>query len=943
MGKYDYLKSYERQIETIVIIISGIYIMTELILGYQNNWNPWGQFVVFLLGMAALILYIGKYKTYELRAHVTCFSVQIMLMVYGIEADDFYLILSLFVSLCMLMGLYGRPKIMIHAFIAYTGLVYYFIFIDKSLVWGSYSSDWGMVTRILQGYLTLFLVIYIVYRYEYSQASMLEMIDALRKSEREKDDFLANVSHEIRTPINTICGISEIMLKNEVPADMKEDVLNIQSAGRNLMSVVGDILDYSELQEGDFEIIEENYYVTSTIYDVINMSMAKKSEKQLELIVDCDGSMPSILCGDEQKIRRVIMNIVNNAIEFTNAGCVSISFGYRKEEYGINLIITVRDTGIGMSKENVENLFKKFSQADMGRTRKKGGVGLGLAISQTIVNRMGGFITVKSELEKGSEFRIVIPQKVAEESPIVEIQDKETINAAVYINMEQFRYGSIRDEYGSIIQNMIEQLGVNCHVCRNLMELKRWDKRENFNQIFISYQEYQEDPIYFDRMAKKQNVYIILDHYDDTKIQNKNLIKIYKPFFILSIVTAIRNAMQEQKKNVDVENHQLYAPEAHVLVIDDNRMNIRVVEGLMREYGVKVSYALSGQEGINMLESKAYDLILLDHMMPEMDGIETFQHIRHKSDSYYKEIPIIALTANAIAGAREMFMKEGFNDFLAKPVESSVLARVLKRHIPIEKQISKTEDMLFEERAAKLSKVNRTSNAVENTHASMAEKNTINSQKNADEEQTTAVSQNGELVIGDLDISKGIMYCGNQDNYLEILASQRDSGKEILGQAEDFYQKEDWKNYVIVVHGIKSSMMSIGAVKLSEMAKGLEFAGKGEDYDYIHNEHGAMVVEFQRVMDILKNSPYLAASDEAEADSTKPVISEEEFAQKLVELENATYEFDEKKVIPILNDLSQFAYGSKDLEKELKPVYKKVEMCDFMSAYEAVAKIKEKA
>ena len=140
---------------------------------------------------------------------------------------------------------------------------------------------------------------------------MLEMIDALRKSEREKDDFLANVSHEIRTPINTICGISEIMLKNNVPDEMKEDMLNIQSAGRNLMSVVGDILDYSELQEGEFEILQENYYISSTIYDVINMSVAKKLEKTLELIVDCDTDMPSILIGDEQKIRRVIMNLVN--------------------------------------------------------------------------------------------------------------------------------------------------------------------------------------------------------------------------------------------------------------------------------------------------------------------------------------------------------------------------------------------------------------------------------------------------------------------------------------------------------------------------------------------------------------------------------------------------------------------------------------------------------
>ena len=322
MGKNDYQKSYSRQIESIVVAICAVYCFTELVLGYRNGWNPWGQVAVLGGMLCTWVFFFGKYATYEIRAHVTSLTSQIIIVVYGIEAGDFYLILSLFVSLCILLGLYGVTSAMIYPVISYNLVVFYYVFIAKTLVWGSYSSDLGMVTRVLQGYLVLFIVIYLVYRYKTTQESMLEMIDALRKSEREKDDFLANVSHEIRTPINTICGISEIMLKNGVPDEMKEDILNIQSAGRNLMIVVGDILDYSELQEGDFELVEENYYISSTIYDVINMTMAKKSEKNLELIVDCDANIPSVLIGDEQKIRRVIMNIVNNAIEFTNEGCV---------------------------------------------------------------------------------------------------------------------------------------------------------------------------------------------------------------------------------------------------------------------------------------------------------------------------------------------------------------------------------------------------------------------------------------------------------------------------------------------------------------------------------------------------------------------------------------------------------------------------------------------
>lgn len=903
MGKDGYMKSYERQIESIVIIITSIYCFTELILGYKNSWNLLGQAAVLAGLLISWMFFFGKYKTYEIRAHVTCFTSQIVILVYGVECGDFYLILSLFISLCILLGLYGVPKSMIYPFMAYSYLVWHYIFIEKQLIWGAYTSEIGMVTRILQGYLTLFLVVYLVYRYKVSQERMLEMIDALRKSEREKDDFLANVSHEIRTPINTICGISEIMLKNDVPIEMKEDILNIQSAGRNLMSVVGDILDYSELQEGEFEIIEENYYISSTIYDIINMSMAKKSEKNLEFIVDCDANMPSVLTGDEQKIRRVIMNLVNNAIEFTSEGCVAVYFGFRREEYGVNLIVTISDTGIGMSKESVENLFKKFSQADMGRTRKKGGVGLGLAIAQTLVNRMGGFITVKSELGKGSEFRIVIPQKIYDEKPIVEFTEKADVSAAVYINMEQFTHPYIRERYTNMISRMVEQLNVKCHVCRNLQELKRLEKREGFGEIFISFMEYQEDPLYFERLARRNTVYIILEHFEDAKIQNKRLVKIYKPFFVLSIVSALRNVLQEDgKPYVDVENHRLYVPDAQVLIVDDNQMNIRVVEGLMRSYGVQVSYALSGQEGIEMLESKKYDIVFLDHMMPGMDGIETFHHIRRKHDSYFKEVPIIALTANAIAGAREMFIKEGFNDFLAKPVESSVLQRILKKYIPKDKQKSLDEEFMIEE---------------------------INNEN----------SEN--LVIGDLDIDKGIMYCGNKENYLEILTSQRDSGLDILQQVQVTYEKEDWKNYVILVHGIKSAMMSIGAVNLSEMAKGLEIAGKAEDYEYIHKNHLSMTVEYKRIMKVLDECNYLERKAEVETPENKPELSITEFEARLVELENVLYEFDAGKVLPILDTLKEYTYSGMDLEQELKPVYKKVEMYDFMSAFETVVKIKE--
>ena len=932
MGKHDYQKSYSRQIECIVLVTSAIYSITAIILGKDQGWNQWGQAAIIVSMIVSWIYFFGQYKTYEVRAYITASLSQVTVFAYAVAVDDFYSVISVFISLCILLGLYGITKVMLCPFLAYCIILIYYIFIDKSLVWGSYSSDLGMVTRILQGYLVMFVVVYLVYRYKVTQESMLEMIEALKKSEREKDDFLANVSHEIRTPINTICGISEIMLKNGVPGELQEDILNIQSAGRNLMIVVGDILDYSELQEGEFELVEENYYISSTIYDVINMTMAKKSEKQLELIVDCDADMPSVLIGDEQKIRRVIMNLVNNAIEFTNEGCVSLHFGYRKEAYGINLIISVKDTGIGMTKENVEKLFRKFSQVDMGRSRKKGGVGLGLAIAQAIINKMGGFITVKSEVGKGSEFRIVIPQRVYDDKPLAEIPNKTEINAAVYVNMEQFAYTALRDEYSNNIKHIVEQSGAKVRVFRNLTELKRWVKREDYNLVFISFAEYQEDPVFFDNLSVQTKLNMILDHYDDIKVQNKLIGKIYKPFFVLSIVTAIKNQLLEENEvSVVNEDHQLYAPDANILVIDDNRMNIRVVEGLLEEYGVKVSYALSGREGILMLESKTYDLVFLDHMMPEMDGVETLHSIRRKQDPYFKEVPIVALTANAIAGTREMLIKEGFDDFLSKPVESSVLQRALKRHIPIEKQ-KVIED--YKKRAKEETPLINTEEILEKREK--VQKVTIQ------EDQVKKKAELETFVVGDLEIQKGLLYCGNQKNYIQILKSHRDGGEENMEQVQSLFEKEDWKNYTITVHGIKSSMMSIGAVKLSEMAKALELAGKGDDLDYIRANHDPMLAEYRRVMQMLNECPHLGVK-ETNADVTeKPAIEESHFTELLNDMENAMYDLNDGEMKRILDALSEFSYGGKDLQKELQPVYKKVEMSDLMSAYDTIVKLKEK-
>jgi CheY-like chemotaxis protein len=368
----------------------------------------------------------------------------------------------------------------------------------------------------------------------------------------------------------------------------------------------------------------------------------------------------------------------------------------------------------------------------------------------------------------------------------------------------------------------------------------------------------------------------------------------------------------EDKKKVNDRSHKqsFIAPEAKILIVDDNLMNIRVVQGLLGQYKIRSTPALSGVEALERIESKDFDLVLMDHMMPEMDGIEAFHRIREKGGSYYTKVPVIALTANAIAGAREMFLEEGFQDFVEKPVDHSALERVLRRNLPEDKI------RLLEE-------------------APEAAKKEV--------ERADRHAQQGNFVIGDLDVESGQMYCGGRDAYLEILKEYAKKGAANWEALEIFYEQQDWSDYTIAVHAVKSSMLAIGAKYLSEQAKQLEFAGKENNLTYIRENHAQMIAEYERVIGEITNSGYIDLETEPQIPKEQmPELSDEMFEEKAIELEDAMYDFDGERMKTIVRELSGYTYHGASLREELSGVYHKIEMSDYMAAVEVVLKRKDK-
>ena len=915
MGNRNETGNNPRKVERLILIIYSIYSASMIVMSAARGWESWIGF--FLLAALAFswIIYISRYKDHMVRARYIAAMTQVSLFLYAHQAEDIAGGLPIFIAFVVFLGLFECLDVIYITMFSATMLFFYHGVIAETIPWST-SRDVLLAAAQVGNVVTVEIAVWIwVKKRNESSAHMQKIIDDLQAAESSKDEFLANVSHEIRTPINTICGMSEIVLREELPYTIKENVLNIQTAGRNLMSVVSDILDFSELQSGKMELQEEAYNITSTINDIINMSLARKSEKKIELIVDCDANIPSVLLGDEKKLRRVILNLVDNAIKFTEAGGVSINVSFRREKYGINLLVVVKDTGIGISEEDLEKMFTGFNQVDSSTSRVEGGVGLGLAISHALVKKMGGVITIKSKPGKGTTVKFVVPQKVLDETPIASLHDRINVNVATYIDMEQFDMMEIRDEYTTMITHIVEQLRGKCHVCRNLSELQRRSEKENFTHVFTNFAEYSRYTTYFDELAEKTHVIVVLEHSEEKYINNPKLLKIYKPFYILSIVSVL-NGIESGMKAEQLGNAEKFTTrDVHVLVVDDNQMNLRVAEGLLGNYNIRVSTANSGREALEKITEANYDFVFMDHMMPEMDGVETMHRIRQKVGTYYKHVPIIALTANAVAGTREQLLAEGFNDFLEKPIERSVLERVLKRNLDEEKIVKREMR--------------------ENQEGSS---------------QSTLLEQ---LALEGLDVKRGALYCGGSEQYIQLLRGHCMEWTENVMKLQKIFAAKDWKNYTIEVHGIKGAMSSLGANDVSEKARQLELAGKESRIDYILENHQELTHAYQKLFTRLSNNPNLCAErkkpeenrgkqDKQEAIRETIPLSAEEFERLLEKLEDATYDLNGAAMLQILDELQKYSFAGEELFETVQQAKRKVSASDYLSAMELLTRKKAK-
>ena len=531
-----------------------------------------------------------------------------------------------------------------------------------------------------------FMCMMIQYRIWCYQRQQRELLLKAEEASHAKSDFLANMSHEIRTPMNAIMGMCELVLNEKnLSEEVRDNCNNIHLSGRNLLGIINDLLDFSKIESGKMDLICDSYQVSSMLNDIINMAMARKGNKAIELMVDCDPRIPEQLYGDEIRIRQVIINLLTNAIKFTHEGGVLFQIRSRKESYGVNLIFTIRDSGIGIKEENMDKIFQSFSQVDTKKNRSIEGTGHGVAISNQILRKMGVLINVTSKYGEGTEFTVVIPQKVVEEKPMIEVQRAGNQNCLCYIRIDKFTHPFVKETYRELMKHIGENLGIRYCICPTLAETKKeLASGSDYGHLFLGREEYRASKKFFDRLSQQIHITVVQERMDYEPLA-KNMRNVYKPFYVLSIGNVINGErLSFNPGNKETSEKRFTAPGAKILVVDDNAMNLKVAIGLLKPYHMTIMTAESGPQAIEMVKSKEYHIVFMDHMMPGMDGVEALHIIREFSEDYFKELPVVALTANAISGAREMFLSEGFQDFVTKPIEMKAMERTLRQWLPEE-------------------------------------------------------------------------------------------------------------------------------------------------------------------------------------------------------------------------------------------------------------------
>lgn len=621
---------------------------------------------------------------------------------------------------------------------------------------------------------------------------LMELREAAEKANRTKSMFLANTSHEIRTPMNSIIGFTNLALEEDNSEATNEYLNYIKNSGETLLHIINDILDLSKLEAGKFEIVEYDYSTDKLFAELEEIISPQAKAKNLKFKQDISSDIPKSLHGDYIRIKEILVNLLSNAVKYTKHGSVILSVRVNAvHDEDVELEIHVVDTGIGIKKEALHNIFDSFERSDREKNHDIEGTGLGLSIAKSLTSMMNGELSVSSEYGVGSDF-------------VLKLTQKRSVDTEILVREEK-----------------VESYSVTSSTVTN----------RTFKVNGIS-----------------------------------------------------------------------------VLIVDDNDVNLKVEKKIMEKYGMEVDTAISGEECMEYLTKKKYNLIFMDHMMPGMDGVDTLKTIREHKE--YNDIPVVLVTANAIVGVEKEMLQFGFDGYISKPIAITVLEKELKKILPhesIEFEPQKRDSYEYEG----------------NTENLISVKYILE-----------------QLLPFGVDIDRGINYCGDSNVYKEVLEIAAKGYPEKVSLLDEYLKNDDIKNYTILVHSLKSSCANIGATAVSEQAKKLEFAGKNDDVKYITDNAEKFKQDYIFVMKNIID--VLGISMEEPRDDFGLIhekISDEEWAKYIDLIIFHLGELDDESASRVVAEMLMYELSDREVDILLN-LKTKIDNYDFEKAKEMINSIK---
>ena len=822
-----------------MLMITMIFLTVMLVfLNRLLGWEVWMVPVLIAGAFLCIALQFVKKLEADVRFYVCGAFLILESFYFTVNINMVYDSTILIVILMILFALAESDLLMNTSWI--TGIVGMMVHLLKSGREGSLQFDLSHVVRTAWQFIALALVYILVIQMSASIRrtgnKYKKRIDQLEQENIRINNFLANVSHEIRTPINAVMGLSSVIKQSSPEEDITESIAAISEAGRRVAGQISDILDFTEIDMNKLSVNKENYMIDSLVNDLLTDLSADPFDRK-ELVLDLETEVPAELLGDPEKIKKILYHLISNSRKYTTEGGIYVHIGAIPRSYGINLVIEVEDTGVGISDEDIENIFGKFYQTDGGRTRQTGGLGLGIPIVDGFVKAMGGFLSITSKLNEGTSVRVSIPQQVADPSFCISVSRTENICAVGFFSYPENGNPRVRDYYQRMLGHLTRGLSLVFYNTITIKELNRFIESHKVTHLFVGSREYLENKEYVDQLASEIAVAVFADPAEKEWL-SPLVTPLQKPFYSAQIASFINNIDIEGPSGM--ERGRMVCPGLSVLVVDDEPMNLLVARGIFETYEMKVDTAPGGWEAIEACEEKDYDVIFMDHMMPQMDGVEAMKHLRMNAGRRRKKLCIVALTANAISSAREMFLSEGFDGFIPKPIVVTELERVLKHILPASAISYRTVE----------EKVPASQKAPEKGYAGggHAASAIAPDKKGSPEAADKAPSKEEILEAAGIFMGTGLVYCsGDKDFYYSILEEYGRDGSKKTGELERLYEQKDWKNYEIQVHSLKSTSRTIGADGLSEAAAELERAAKNEDEDLIRSLHPKVLSLYKTV------------------------------------------------------------------------------------------------